>query len=34
MGFFIGLGIGCVASPFLWELLKWGFKKLKEKAAK
>lgn len=30
MGFFTGLIVGCVSGPFVWELLKWGYKKLKD----
>jgi hypothetical protein len=30
MDFLSGLLIGCVAGPFCWELLKWGYRKLKE----
>jgi hypothetical protein len=32
MDFVLGLAIGLVAGPFVWELLKWGYKALKEKA--
>ena len=31
MDFVLGLALGCVAGPFVWELLKWGYKKLQKK---
>jgi len=33
MDFVFGLTIGLVAGPFAWELLKYGYRKLKEKTA-
>jgi len=34
MGFLWGFIAGLVGGPFLWELLKFGYKKLKEVTAK
>lgn len=31
MDFIFGLVVGCVGGPFVWELMKWGYRKLKEK---
>lgn len=30
MDFLLGAIMGAVAGPFCWELLKWGYKKLKK----
>lgn len=32
--FMWGLAIGAVASPFIWEGLRWCYRKLKEKLSK
>jgi hypothetical protein len=33
MDFIFGLMIGSIAGPFVYELLKWGYRKVKEKTA-
>jgi len=34
MGFTWGVLLGAVAGPFIWELGKWGYTKLKELTSK
>jgi len=33
MDFVFGLVVGSVGGPFIWELLKWGYNKLKKTTA-